>query len=60
MSRRVVYAEEKQLLEETDPAPRGERLAPMRGRHDEVWFGGGQGSRTPDPYVANVVLSQLS
>ena len=22
--------------------------------------GGGQGSRTPDPYVANVVLSQLS
>ena len=44
MSHRVAEAEEKQRTGDIDPAPRGGRLAPMRGRHDEVWFGGGQGS----------------
>jgi hypothetical protein len=37
-----------------------ERLRLVSRRYEQARCGGGQGSRTPDPYVANVVLSQLS
>ncbi len=60
MSRGGADAYKNETTEDIDPATGGGRRALMSGRQDEVWFGGGQGSRTPDPYVANVVLSQLS
>lgn len=44
MSRRVAYAEEKEPTGGIDRAPRGRRLAPMRRRYEQAWFGGGQGS----------------
>ncbi len=39
--------------------PKAEGTSSWRSGGD-MKTGGGQGSRTPDPYVANVVLSQLS
>lgn len=43
-------------------AEQGQRLDIQQQGYDDVCLriGGGHGSRTRDPYVANVVLSQLS
>lgn len=58
----------------TEASAKVNEAVPLRGAQDSASgdqpsrlanrtsakVGGGQGSRTPDPYVANVVLSQLS
>ena len=59
----VESSDEKQSIQEIRPAGFASRL-PSYGEKlcDQlrVWFGGAEGTRTPDPLHAKQVLSQLS